>query len=102
MNNPNLAVSMKKRRQETIARQKRKREQREYVGNISVRNIVRNLAKLSKEEQEKVYSMQDLERNNIFKNMHKSVLGDKQNICTYEEGLNIMNTISIIQEQNNR
>ena len=55
MNNPNLAASMKKRRQETIARQKRKREQREYVGNISVRNIVRNLAKLSKEEQEKAY-----------------------------------------------
>ena len=53
MNNPNLAVSMRKRRQETIARQKRKREQREYVGNISVRNIVRNLAKLSKEEQGK-------------------------------------------------
>ena len=55
MNNPNLAVGMKKRRFETIARQKRKREQREYVGNISVRNIVRNLAKLSKEEQEKAY-----------------------------------------------
>ena len=55
MNNPNLAASMRKRRQETIARQKRKREQREYVGNISVRNIVRNLAKLSKEEQEKAY-----------------------------------------------
>ena len=55
MNNPNLAVGMKKRRQETIARNKRKREQREYVGNISVRNIVRNLAKLSKEEQEKAY-----------------------------------------------
>ena len=55
MNNPNLAVSMRKRRQKTIARNKRKREQREYVGNISVRNIVRNLAKLSKEEQEKAY-----------------------------------------------
>ena len=55
MNNPNSAVSMKKRKQETIARNKRKREQREYVANISVRNIVRNLAKLSKEEQEKAY-----------------------------------------------
>ena len=53
MNNPNLAVSMQQRRQETISRNKRKREQREYVGNISVRNIVRHLAKLSKEEQEK-------------------------------------------------
>ena len=55
MNNANLAVSMKKRRQEAIARNKRTREQREYVGNISARNIVRNLAKLSKEEQEKAY-----------------------------------------------
>ena len=55
MNNPNLAASMRKRRQDTIARQKRKREQRTYVGDISVRNIVRNLAKLSKEEQEKAY-----------------------------------------------
>ena len=55
MDNPNLAVGMKKRRLETIARNKRKREQREYVGNISVRNIVRNLAKLSREEQEKAY-----------------------------------------------
>ena len=44
-----------KEKTETIARNKRKREQREYVGNISVRNIVRNLAKLSKEEQEKAY-----------------------------------------------
>ena len=55
MNNPNLAVSMQQRRQETISRNKRKREQREYVGNISVRNIVRHLAKLSQEEQEKAY-----------------------------------------------
>ncbi len=64
--------------------------------------IKNTLIRKDKEGQEKVYSMQDLKRNNIFRNMHKSVLGDKQNICTYEEGLNIMNTISIIQEQNNR
>ena len=55
MNNPNLAVSMQQRRQDIISRNERKREQREYVGNISVRNIVRNLAELSKEEQEKAY-----------------------------------------------
>ena len=47
MNNANLATLMKQRRKETIARNKRKREQRTYVGNISVRNIVRNLAKVS-------------------------------------------------------
>ena len=55
MNNPNIAVSMRKRRQETIARNKRKREQRRYVGDISVRNIIRNLAKVSREEQGKAY-----------------------------------------------
>ena len=55
MNNPNIAVSMRKRRQETIARNKCKREQRRYVGDISVRNIIRNLAKVSREEQEKAY-----------------------------------------------
>ena len=55
MNNPNLAATIKSRRQETILRNKRKREQRTYVGDISVRNIIRNLAKLPKEEQEKAY-----------------------------------------------
>ena len=55
MDNANLATLMKQRRKETIARNKRKREQRTYVGNISVRNIVRNLAKVSKEEQEEAY-----------------------------------------------
>ena len=55
MDNPNLAFQMRKRRAETIARAKRKREQREYTGNISVRNIIRNLAKVSEEERQKAY-----------------------------------------------
>ena len=55
MNNPNLAPAMRKRRAEAIARAKRKREQREYTGNISVRNIIRNLATLSEEERQKAY-----------------------------------------------
>ena len=55
MNNPNLASQMRKRRAEAIARAKRKREQREYVGNISVRNIIRNLARVSEEERQKAY-----------------------------------------------
>ena len=55
MNNPNLASQMRKRRAEAIARAKRKREQREYVGNISVRNIIRNLAKVSEEERQQAY-----------------------------------------------
>ena len=55
MNNPNLAPEMRKRRAEAIARAKRRREQREYTGNISVRNIIRNLARISKEERQKAY-----------------------------------------------
>ena len=55
MNNPNLASQMRKRRAEAIARAKRKQEQREYVGNISVRNIIRNLAKVSEKERQKAY-----------------------------------------------
>ena len=55
MNNPNLTSQMRKRRADAIARAKRKREQREYTGNISVRNIIRNLATLSEEERQKAY-----------------------------------------------
>ena len=55
MNNPNLASEMRKRRAQAIARAKRKREQREYTGNISVRNIIRNLARISEEERQKAY-----------------------------------------------
>ena len=55
MNNPNLASQMRKRRAEANARAKRKREQREYIGNISVRNIIRNLARVSEEERQKAY-----------------------------------------------
>ena len=43
------------RRIETKARQKRKREQREYIGNTSVRNIIRRLAKVSFDEQQEAY-----------------------------------------------
>ena len=55
MNNPNLASEIRKRRAQAIARAKRKREQREYTGNISVRNIIRNLARISEEERQKAY-----------------------------------------------
>ena len=55
MNYSNLASQMQKRRADTIARAKRRREQREYTGNISVRNIIRNLARLDKEERKKAY-----------------------------------------------
>ena len=55
MNNPNLTSQMRNRRADAIARAKRRREQREYTGNISVRNIIRNLARISEEERQKAY-----------------------------------------------
>jgi hypothetical protein len=55
MDNPNLASQMRKRRAAAIARAKNKREQREYTGNISVRNIIRNLARVSEDERQKAY-----------------------------------------------
>ena len=55
MNNPNLTSQMRKRRADAIARAKRRKNQREYTGNISVRNIIRNLARISEEERQKAY-----------------------------------------------
>lgn len=100
MNNPNLAVSMQKRKQETIARNKRKREQREYVGNISVRNIVRNLAKLSKEEQEKAYEELKID---FPEARNKELRRDQFNKILREEKERIIeaNTIDLTREDDN-
>ncbi|MCD4756730.1 MAG: Gfo/Idh/MocA family oxidoreductase [Arcobacteraceae bacterium] len=46
-------------------------------------------------------SLSNLERDFMFEQMHKSVLTDHINVCTYNEAKNVMNTIKIIQEQNN-
>lgn len=50
---------------------------------------------------EKIESINNLERNDMFEMMHNSVLGNKQYICSFDEALKTMDTISIIQEQNN-
>ena len=101
MNNPNLAVSMKKRKQETIARNKRKREQREYVGNISVRNIVRNLAKLSKEEQEKAYEELKSDFSEARNKELRTVQFDKI-LREEKERIIEANTIDLTKDDNNK
>jgi predicted dehydrogenase len=53
--------------------------------------------KLAKEQ---IFTI-DMQRNDMFENMHKDILDKKQYICSFAEGLSIMKTISIIQEQNN-
>ena len=101
MNNPNLAVSMQQRRQETISRNKRKKEQREYVGNISVRNIVRHLAKLSQEEQEKAY--EQLKRD-FPEARNKELRRDQFDKILREEKERIIeaNTIDLTKDDNNK
>ncbi len=47
------------------------------------------------------YSSKSLERNNIIKSMHNSIIKNKGIACTYKEAQEVMNTILIIQEQNN-
>jgi len=46
-------------------------------------------------------SLDSLERNEIFKKMHKSILNnDTINTASFEDGLSVMKTINYIQEQN--
>ncbi len=59
-----------------------------------------NLIQKDKMGVEQVFSFANLERNYMFEQMHKSILSHKESVCSYDEGLKVMNTISIIQEQN--
>ena len=67
MNNPNIAVSMRKRRQETIARNKRKREQR----NKELRRD--QFDKIIKEEKQRI-----IEANTIDLTADDDILVSKQ------------------------
>ena len=62
--------------------------------------ILNKLIRKDKSGLEEVYSFTNLERNFMFEQMHKSVLGNKENISTYDEALNVMETINTIQGQN--
>jgi predicted dehydrogenase len=62
--------------------------------------ILNKLIKRNKSGLEEIYSFSNLERNEMFEKMHLDTLNQQDNICTFEEGLKVMNTISTIQEQN--
>lgn len=49
---------------------------------------------------EQKYEFQKLERNYMFEQMHKSILSNQEFVCTFLEGMEVMETISYIQEQN--
>ena len=48
----------------------------------------------------KTFESQDLKRNAMFYKMHQSILNAMTTACSFEEGLDVMETILIIQEQN--
>lgn len=49
---------------------------------------------------EEDYSFEHLDRNYMFEKMHRSILVDKTYACSYQEALEVMETIFTIQEQN--
>jgi len=86
----------------------------DYINKITYRTILVNTFNYSfelnfidnkmiqkdKSGKEKIYMSPKLERNDMFINMHQSILTKQESVCTYSEALNVMDTITTIQEQN--
>jgi len=49
---------------------------------------------------EQLFTCEMLERNSMFKEMHTSILDNYTTACTYAEAVEVMKTITTIQEQN--
>lgn len=62
--------------------------------------ISNKLFKNNKIGLEEVFTFSNLERNTMFENMHLDIFNQQKNICTFKEALEVMDTISTIQEQN--
>jgi predicted dehydrogenase len=62
--------------------------------------ISNKLVKQDKKGMEEIYSFSNLERNYMFEKMHLDIFKEQKIICTFKEALEVMDTISTIQEQN--
>jgi predicted dehydrogenase len=62
--------------------------------------ISNKLIKKNKNGLEEIYSFSNLERNYMFEKMHLDIFNQQKNVCTFKEALEVMDTISTIQEQN--
>ena len=62
--------------------------------------ISNKLIKKNKAGIEEIYSFSNLERNYMFEKMHLDIFNQQKSVCTFQEALEVMNTISTIQEQN--
>jgi predicted dehydrogenase len=86
----------------------------DYISKITYRKILlhtinctyeldfinNSLVQKDKLADEQIFTI-DMQRNDMFENMHKDILNKKQYACSFTEGLSIMKTISTIQKQNN-
>jgi predicted dehydrogenase len=62
--------------------------------------ISNKLIKKDKNGLEEIYSFSNLERNYMFEKIHLDIFNQQKNVCTFKEALEVMDTISTIQEQN--
>ena len=62
--------------------------------------IANKLITKSVDGSEKIFECNNFERNDMFSQMHMDIFNKQSKICTYYEAKKVMNTISMIQEQN--
>lgn len=62
--------------------------------------ISNNLTVKNKLGEENKIECNPLERNDMFRDMHQSIFSDQNYLCSYEDGINVMKSIQVIQEQN--
>jgi CMP-N,N'-diacetyllegionaminic acid synthase len=86
----------------------------DYISKITHRRMILNtlnytyeldfihntLLQKDKFREEKIFEYENLERNSMFRKMHQSILDNQDDSCSYQEGLDTMHTIAMIQEQN--
>lgn len=86
----------------------------DYISKISMRtltihtnnktiqaDLIKNTLQIgTKEGDIKTLTFENSDRNEMYRQMHLSALGNKENLCTLTEGLEVMKTISVIQGQN--
>lgn len=65
-------------------------------------DLIRNSLRIeNKNGKQKTHTLQPLERNSMFTAMHLAILGQEKEVCSFAEGMRVMESISMIQEQNN-
>jgi len=86
----------------------------DYISKITHRKVLLNtlentyeldfinnrLVKKDKLGVEELFESDNLLRNQMFEAMHKSILTTKKDVCSYNSALDVMKTISKVQEQN--